>query len=109
MTTAAETKERLTQVIRVIKGLPKEAQWTTTWIGCAVGHSSRDPYFIVRGFHWSNFHQCPMYGKYTGVVAAMLYFGLSHDDFVGMFLRPPGVSRVGMVQAIRAHIQGLGR
>lgn len=105
MTTAAETKERLTQVIRVIEGLPKEAQWTLTWIGCPLGHASRDLYFTTRGFNWSNHRQCPV----GGVIGAMEFFGLSHDDFVVMFLNRPGASRAEVVKAIKAHIKGLGR
>jgi len=105
MTTVAETRERLTQVIRVIEGLPTGAKWSLTWIGCPLGHASRDPYFTSRGFKWSNAHQCPD----GGVIGAMEFLGLSHDDFVGMFIQLPGVSRAEVVEAIKAHIEGLGR
>ncbi len=107
MTTVVETKERLTQVIRVIEGLPKEAQWRLTWIGCPLGHASRDPYFVIRGFKWSNAKGCPVYMGLGGVIGAMEFLGLSHDDFVVMFLRMPPLSRVEVVRAIKAHIAGL--
>lgn len=107
MTTVAETKERLGQVIRVIEGLPRGAKWTYTWIGCALGYASRDPYFTTRGFKWSTHRGWPTHGKWTGIVACQIFLGIDHEAMKGMFLLPPGVTKDEVVEAIKAHIAGL--
>ena len=103
----AETKERLEQVIRVIEGLSRNAVWSYAWIGCALGHASRDLYFTTRGFKWSTSRGWPTYDGHSGIVACQMFLGINHEAMQGMFLLPPGTTRAEVVEAIRAHIAGL--
>ena len=65
MTTSKQRNERLLQVVRVLKELPKGKRfdlgrwYTCGTVACAIGWAASDPWFTRRGFKLERVAGCP--------------------------------------------------
>lgn len=99
MTTPKQRNERLLQVVRVLRELPKGkrfdlARWYKCGsVACAVGWSASDPWFTRRGFklaksgepaagfltaHYDTHH--PIFKGDDGFHAVAIFFGIDEGD-----------------------------
>lgn len=92
-----DTIEKLEQVVRVVKTLPKDKkfdldQWMTCGtVGCGIGWSASDPWFKRRGFVLMNGVPALLYNpkgfevRCTGSRAIEYFFGLTDDESTYLF------------------------
>lgn len=101
MTTKAQTVERLLQVVRVLRELPKGKRFDLgRWYkcgstACACGWAASDPWFRRRGLHLRKYleedflgeHNThgPVFQEYTEFTAIDQFFGLSSDETEFLF------------------------
>ena len=85
------TIERLTEAIRVVKGVKPKYFDLNFWsnrcgtVGCVLGHCAVDPWFVARGLSANALHGCPNFRDFIGFGAATQFFGLHSNQAHQLF------------------------